>query len=250
MTKLVFPTDEHHPYADMRAIELAQKITLDFNPDIRIAGSDGIDFYSISSFNKDPNHFKYGGLQNEINEWMKAQRAWIDASPNADVFFIIGNHEDRLERYLWKNPEIYGLSALELPNLLNFEGLGIEMASKNGRELVLHDRLLVKHGDLVRKWAGYTARAELEKESYGISTLSGHTHRGAQVLRKTRNGAVTGVEGFCLCNIEPAYVHNPDWQQGLVLATVNDYAVQFELVQFYKKGRRLAAMWRGTEYTA
>lgn len=250
MTKIVFPTDEHHPYADMRAIELAQKITEVFNPDVRIAGSDGIDFYSISSFNKDPNHFKYGGLQREISEWQTTQEAWMDATPNADVYFLIGNHEDRLKRYLWKNPELYGLDVLRLEKLLDFESLGIEMADKDGQEKVFHDKLVVKHGSLVRKWSGYTARGELEKESYGISTLSGHTHRGGQIFRKTRGGVVSGVEGFCLCDIEPAYINNPDWQQGLVLATVNDNAVQFELITFYTRGNRRAAIWRGTEYTA
>jgi len=250
MTKITFPTDEHHPYADMRAIALAQKITSDFNPDVRIAGSDGIDFYSISSFDKDPRHFKNGGLQNEITQWQNCQRAWIDASPNADVVFLIGNHEDRLKRWLWRNPEIYGLQALEMENLLEFEGLGIQMADKGGLEVVYHDKLIIKHGSIVRKHSGYTARAELEKETYDISTLSGHTHRGAQVFQKTRHGVVSGVEGFCLCDTDPSYTNNPNWQNGLVLATVNDNAVQFELISFYNKGNRKAALWRGREYTA
>ena len=249
MTKIVFPTDEHHPFADWKALELAWKITKEFDPDVRIAGSDGVDFYSISSFNKDPNIFKLGGLQHELESWYTSQDCWREVTPNAEVYFLIGNHEARLQKYLWKNPELHGLDVLNLENIFSFKELGIKMAEHDGLEQNFYNQLVVKHGSIVRKHAGYTARGELEKEMYNISTLSGHTHRGGQVMVTTRNGVKQGVEGFCLCDTNPNYLHKPNWQNGLVLATVDKDSVQFELIPFHKDSKgNMSAKWRGGNY--
>ena len=250
MTKIVFPTDEHHPYVDWNALEVATQITKDFKPDVRFAGSDGVDFYSISRFDKDPELFK-NNLQEELDSWALAQRLWIKAAPDATVYFLIGNHEDRLRRYLWKNNELHGLHALEMENLFRFKELGIEMASYGGLEQTFHKQLVVKHGSIVRKHSGYTARAELEKEAYGISTLSGHTHRGSHVFVTTRSGVKQAVEGFCLCDTSPNYIHKPNWQNGLVLASVDPQGVSFELIPFRKSAKgRITAIWRGKEYNS
>lgn len=248
MIKIVFPTDEHHPFADWNAISLALQITKDYKPDVRFAGSDGVDFYSISRFEKDPEVFRAGGLQLELNEWYKAQKMWRKAAPNAEVYFLVGNHEDRLRSYLWKNPDLYGLEALELKNLFRFKELGIKMAKYDGLEQNFYNQLIVKHGNIIRKHSGYTARAELEKEMYNISTLSGHTHRGGQVMVSTRDGVKQAVEGFCLCDTEPNYMHSPNWQNGLVLAAVDRTGVQFELIPFHKRSKGMTARWRGKDY--
>ena len=58
MTRLVFPTDEHFPFQDEHARSVALQITADFQPEIRIAGSDGLDFYGLSKFDKDPHRMK------------------------------------------------------------------------------------------------------------------------------------------------------------------------------------------------
>lgn len=248
MTKIVFPTDEHHPYADMGSLKVAMLITKDFEPDVRITGSDGVDFYALSKFNKDPSRMKAGGLQNEIDTWQRAQRAWLDASPNADVIYIIGNHEDRLRRWLWSNPELHGLEALRLENLFDFEKYHITMGDDQGQEAVFHNQLLITHGTIVRPQGGYSAMGELRKEAYGINMLTGHTHRGGQVFRTTRKGVVAAAEGFCLCSTDPEYVRNPNWQNGLVLATVDEKGVSFELIPFYEIRGKKAAVWRGNEY--
>ena len=173
--KVIFPTDEHHPYADEKALSVARQIGKDFDPDLRIAGSDGMDFYALSKFNKDPGRMKAGGLQREIDVWVASQRSWIDATPNARVMYIAGNHEDRLRSWLWRHPEVHGLEALALPNLLLFDQLGIEMADND--EVILNG-LILKHGSVVAGNSAYSARGELEREHFKLHTITGHTHRG------------------------------------------------------------------------
>ena len=248
MTKIVFPTDEHHPYVDWNALSVAMQITRKYKPDVRFAGSDGVDFYSISRFDKDPELF-YNNLQAELDSWYKAQKLWQKVTPESKIYFLVGNHEDRLRRYLWRNPEISSLAGLKLENLFRFKELSITMSQYDGLEQNFHNQLVVKHGNIVRKHSGYTARAELERENYSISTLSGHTHRGGHVFQMTRSGVKQAAEAFCLCDTSPNYLHKPNWQNGLVLAEVDKAGVQFELIPFHKDSDgKMSAKWRGGYY--
>ena len=230
------------------------QIVRDFAPDIRISGSDAMDFYAISKFDHNPDRLKKGGLQREIDEWKKGEREWKDASPKAHIFFLVGNHEDRLRKYLWKNPGLYDLRVLALPSVLELEKQGIYWEKEKGElanlELVLHDRLVVKHGDLIRKYSAYTAKGELENEQYAISTLTGHSHRGGTHYATGRNGVVMAQEGFCLCSTKPEYIRGtPNWQQGIVLAEVTPNSLVMEPVPFYRCRGKVKATWRGKEYT-
>ena len=56
--KLAFVTDEHHPFQDDHARSVALKIVQDFDPDMVVCGSDGIDFYQVSHFDKNPERVK------------------------------------------------------------------------------------------------------------------------------------------------------------------------------------------------
>ena len=246
MTKVAFPTDEHYPFQDERAVALAQRIVSDFSPDILIRGSDALDFYRVSSFLRSKKVFAKG-LAAEIKAWKVGERAWADVAPDAKRPFLIGNHEARLRKYiLAKAPELEGLEALELQNLLDFQEFGIRLAYNN--EVMVDGRLLVKHGDIVRKYSAYTAKGELEREKYSITMMSGHTHRGGVHYATTRSGIVAAYECFCLCSLNPPYTKNPDWQQGISLATTHPAGVQVDMIPFFWKGNRLFAHWRDREY--
>lgn len=243
-TRVFWKTDEHVPYHDVQAIELAYKICEDFDPDIVPAGSDGMDHYSISKYDKDPDRIKT--LQYEIDTWHEIERGWNDAAPNAERFFIIGNHEDRLKRYLMRHPELFGLKALAPGALYDLNALGIKMAP--GNEIKVHNTIF-HHGGRVSKHSAYTAKAELEELGAVLDSVTGHTHRGGVHYKQTRVGTRTAIEGFCLCDLQPGYVYYPNWQQGVVIAEISATNAFYEPVPFYRDGKRLIARWRGKEYT-
>lgn len=250
--KIAFPTDEHVPFQDDKARQIALQIIRDFNPDLMAAGSDGLDFYTVSSFDKNPERIKVS-LQKEIDQWKTIQREWRDAAPGAKRVFIPGNHEDRLRKYLWRHPELADLEVLALPNLLGLASLGIEWmydGSLLSQEYVVDNVLAIKHGQYVRKGSGMSARAEIEHEHYSISTISGHTHRGGSFYATTRHGVVQGHEAFCLCRLDPEYLQHPDWQQGLLLAEIVGENLEVELIPFNDFRHRKSAIWRGKEYSA
>lgn len=244
--KLAFATDEHAPFQDNYARSVALQVVSDFAPDLLVVGSDGIDFYGISSFDRDPARLKAGGLQGEIDAWKSNQREWAAAAGDAIRWFIPGNHEDRLRKYLWRHPELYGLEALSLPKLLDLEGQGIGYDESD--ELVIDDNLVVKHGQIVRGHSAMTARAELENERHTLNVITGHTHRGGSFYAMTRGGPVQAHEGFCLCGLEPDYVRHPNWQQGILLATLVGGVLSVEPVLISGVGKQRRAIWRGKEY--
>jgi hypothetical protein len=248
--KIAFPTDEHYPFQDEKARCLALRIVSDFDPDLLIVGSDGIDFYAVSTYDKNPERIK-SSLQDEIDAWVEGQKEWRDAAPKARRRFLPGNHEDRLRRYLWRHPEIASLKVLSLANLLGLESLRVEYEAgeSDRQEIVIEDRLVIKHGQYIRKGAGQSAMAELQAEHYSISTLTGHSHRGGSFFARTRAGLVQGHEGFCLCKLDPEYLVRPNWQQGILLAEVSETALSVEPIPFMDFRYRKRAVWRGKEYS-
>ena len=251
MTKVAFPTDEHYPFQDEDARSIALQIVRDFHPDVLISGSDGLDFYAVSDFDKNPARVKVS-LQDEIDGWKTGQREWNEAAPKARKVYIPGNHEDRLRRYLWRHPELASLEAMKLDVVLGFGSLGIEWRDTgkpyDQYELVVEGALVIRHGKYVRKNSAYSARAEMEQEKFAISGISGHTHRGASYYARTRRGMVQWHEGFCLCQLEPEYARHPDWQHGIALAEVIDGMPAVEMIAFTGDGNRKRAYWRGKEY--
>ena len=168
------------------------------------------------------------------------------------MFFLRSNHDDRLQKYLMRHPEMYDLKALQLPVLLGLDALGIGWEHDKGEnanyELLIENRLLITHGEIARKYSAYTAKAMLEQEHDQVSILSGHTHRGGSYFIQSRLGVIQAHECFCLCSLNPGYVRNPNWQQGIAMATVTKNSLAVELVPFFRKGKKVYAQWRGNEY--
>ena len=126
---------------------------------------------------------------------------------------ITGNCS-RLERYLKKHPELYSLDALKLPNLLDLKKYNIEYSDKG----IKLGSLKIIHGTIVRKFSGYTARAEMEKND--CSGISGHTHRLAVYYKRTPSRDLMWAESGCLCDLNPEYIDNPSWNQGFLYGYV------------------------------
>ena len=248
MIKIAFPTDEHFPFQNDRAREVALKIVNDFNPDELPAGSDGLDFYKLSSFDRDPKRMTFS-LQAEINMWQRAQLEWKSAAPNARRRYILGNHEFRYSKALWKLEAFGELTDLSLANVLGLRTLGIETEILD--EISFGD-LVIRHGQVVRAHSAMSAKGEVEKQRHQVSTMTGHTHRGGVYMTTARDKVIYGLECFCLCRLDPWYSNGPyDWQNGLVLATIhNDKSLQFEPIPFSYVNGKVVAHWRDKEYTA
>jgi predicted phosphodiesterase len=215
-------SDTHYPYQDDRALNILYQVLHDIQPDLIVDHGDLLDCTSISRWEKDPRNRVT--LQDEIQmaaEHMARVRSIV---PSAKCWFIEGNHEDRVRRLIWdlasdsKTRELLQMPGvmenLELPALLGCERLGWKY---HGGKVVLFEKLILKHGNAVRKWSGATAKEEWLR--YGKSGMSGHTHRRAAFEHRDWNGVHAWWELGCMCDVDPSYMEDPDWQQGFVVAT-------------------------------
>lgn len=210
--KFIVISDIHYPYHDAKAIKCVLDFIQDKEIDTIILNGDILDFYDVSSFDKDPD--RVNSLQKEIDMSTKFFKKLRTIKPDARILFIKGNHEYRLERYLKKHPELYSLDALKLPNLLDLKKYNIEYSDKG----IKLGNLKIIHGDMVRKFSGYTARGELEK--HDSSGVSSHTHRGGVYYYRTPERHLAWFESFCLCDLNPEYINEPNWQQGFLYGYV------------------------------
>ncbi len=208
--KVLFVPDIHAPFHDMKAIKALIAFSKWWKPDYIYFMGDVVDFYAISSFTKDPSRALE--LQWEIDEAKKVMKLICNSAPTAHKYFIRGNHEARLQKFLWtRAAELSQLRGLQLEILLDLHGLGITYY-KQGR--TKFRGTVLKHGDLVRKFTCYTAKGEFE--ATGVSGVSVHTHRLGLYSITTEAGDFTWMECGHLCDVEQEYLDGkvPNWQQG------------------------------------
>jgi hypothetical protein len=177
-----------------------------------VLNGDVSDFFQLSRFNTGLE--RLDRLQEELDVGNAIRRAIRRAAPNAHLVETEGNHDSRIRTYVARHARaLTSLSALEPAQLFDYGELEIEAYGAAGFRL--RPDFLVKHGSIVRKGAGTTAKAELL--GAGISGVSGHTHR----LATHRVGDYVPrqwTEQGCLCRVDPDYVVGvPDWTQGLAV---------------------------------
>lgn len=206
--KFIILSDIHYPYHDEKAIQAALDFLKGHEVNTIVLNGDILDFYDVSSFDKDPS--RINSLQTEINLAKGLFKRLRKIKPDARIIFVKGNHCQRLERYLMKHPELYSLDALKLTNLLQLDKFDIEYSDK-GFKL---GSLKIIHGDIVRKFSCYTAKAEVER--HDCSGCSGHTHRLGVYYQRTPERSLAWAESGCLCDLNPEYVDCPSWTQGFI----------------------------------
>jgi hypothetical protein len=206
--RIVTLCDWHVPYESREAIHAALDYCEAMQPEILIV-HEIHDFYNLSRFDKDPS--RIDSLQSELDQvvgYLKDLRA---ACPGARIILLKSNHLDRLKRYLWCQAQaLNSLRALEIPTLLELDCFGIEYMDH-----FIYNNFLFKHGNLVSKDAGMTARRELQTE--GMSGCSGHTHRLGIIYHRDRTGTYVWAESGCLCDLSPEYMDGriANWKHGI-----------------------------------
>jgi predicted phosphodiesterase len=206
--KIIQINDLHIPYHDKKTLNVFYKFLKKIKPDKIVIAGDLLDFYELSTFDKDPQ--RRFTIQDEIDQCYEVLKELKNYC--SEIHFIKGNHENRLKKFLWKNPSLASIKVLELPKLLNLDSLDIKY---HDFEYVFRG-FRFTHGTIVRQESGATAKAELLK--YGSSMASGHTHRLAMYIKTDARGTVGAYEGGCMCDLNPEYIQGvPNWQQGFLI---------------------------------
>lgn len=208
--RVLITSDWHAPFYDKHAFaRLLYQIQLR-KPHVILLNGDLIDFYPISTHLRHPS--RQLSLQHELDCLAWLLRILREVAPRAEIYYLLGNHEQRFLKYLWRDrSELLPLRSLHLSHLLSLKPLKIQLVSEPA--LMLTKECVVTHGTLSRKRGGYTAHAMLDL--FACSGMSGHTHRLARVHRRLPSGqTLTWCETGSLCQLRASYAPYPDWQHG------------------------------------
>lgn len=234
--KVMITGDYHIPFIDEKAYSSMLSYGKKYKPDYFIINGDFLDCYSISDFDKNP--ARKVGLKEEIELGRKYIKDIRKAFPKAKIYFLEGNHDNRIERKLWKDSETYEVASeyFNVKDLLELDKYKIEHIKtdmdywkKDTGHLQLGD-VVIMHGDnrlngaSTSKYAGYSAKNTMM--TLQSSVAINHVHRLALVNHRTPYSNLVGME----CGMLAQHTGTANWQQGFVtFELVNNKSVNHRI---------------------
>lgn len=214
--KVLLLSDIHVPFHDLEAIIAAVKHGQKEKVDAVFLNGDIIDMYSMSDHEKDPTKFRLNEELELGREFLKAMR---EEFPNIPIYYIPGNHEYRMERWLMKKaPELLGMSEFRLDILLRLGEIGIEWLPYGSK--IYFGKLMVEHGCKI-KGAGGINPARTLLLQFKRPVICGHFHRTSAANAVVYDGEQQMAWSMgCLCIKEMAYLLRNDWNSGFAIVEV------------------------------
>ena len=216
--KVLILSDIHIPYHDVEAIKIALNEGKQQGIDTIYLNGDILDFFMLSFHEKNPKNRP--SLRNEIDMAREFFAYLRQEFPNVTIYFKPGNHEYRLERYLYlKAPELLDCEEFKLEILLGLAEFRIIYISKRIKTYFGH--LLVEHGDRMKGNGGVNPARSLYMR-YKRHVLAGHFHRKSEHVEKVYDGSlVTAFSTGCLCELEPEYFEVNNHSHGMSIVEVD-----------------------------
>lgn len=219
--------DIHFPYHDVKAIEAAINYGKKRNVDAVFINGDLLDIYQASFHERDP---KKMNLKDEL-EMGRLFFQWLKQEIDVPIYFIPGNHEARIERYLKvKAPELLDIPEFKLNILLRCAEYGVTYIPF--RSKCYMGKLLVEHGDKLPGAGGVNpARTALLK--FKRPVLVNHFHRTTQENSSIYDGDQQMAWSVgCLCTLEPDYMQVNNHNHGAAIVDVNHSTGHYRVENF------------------
>lgn len=251
----VILSDVHFPFEDPDALILARQIISDAKPKIVILNGDIVDFFGISKFPVPP--IRRAQFGEEIK--MAAEKIGLlkRFAPNALWIYTEGNHELRMQLYVWRRaPEMSDLvrveDELELSknNIIYLKQAQEPQAREDfAAPQVKLGKLYVMHGHTVRIWGNAVNVARGVFQRLLKPVLIGHWHRKDVYSQTDYEGVLNGafVQG-CLCHPRPHWDTGRIWGQGMSVVYVQNGYFEADVIEFIAKDKKLFCLWRGKRY--
>lgn len=218
-SKILWMSDIHVPYHSIEAVTTAIQVGLEEEVDTIFLGGDFMDFYAISSYEKDPRKRSFA-QELELGKEMLARIR--EVFPDQAIFYMVGNHEERLEKYMRvKAPELLDCEAFTIEELLDFKRFNVHCI-KNKSTCAAGD-LTLMHGHEYGRGGGgvFPARSLLTKTHK--AAICGHWHRPSDcAVNDIQGNVIRAYSTGCLSELHPEYMPLNDWQHGCAVITVTD----------------------------
>lgn len=200
--KGIFAPDMHYPLHDEAAMKILFDFAKDFKPDYFILGGDQLDMGSISYYNKKkPKLVEGERLKNDYIDFQEDVLDKLDSilPSGAEKYFMIGNHEYRVDRLIECEPQHEGF--IEVENNLKLDDWNVV----DMNDFIKIGKMVFIHGIRYNK---YFSRYNLI--DYNENIFCGHVHK-LQMFTKCSpidGQPKIGVGVPCLCDT------NPEWKRG------------------------------------
>jgi predicted phosphodiesterase len=213
-------SDIQCPFHDSSAIKAAVDYLKAEGIDCLLLNGDVLDFYALSSFEKDPTKRNFADERIaciELLDWLKNE------FPNIPIYYNLdANHEYRYERYMQKKaPEIFSTELFMVEDLLMLHDIGI--IPIRGYDHIKVGRLPIVHGHTIFKGAvspAAPARTVFMKMKH--TCVASHCHRVGHYPWTDMKGEVhsTWTTG-CLMSLNVEYnQHGNDYIHGFGLIKI------------------------------
>lgn len=213
-SSIVSINDLHIPNQDERALKLVFDFIVDEQPSELVLNGDIIDCYWQSNFSHSPDHTCF--LQDEADMFYRIFGYLRKYIPNTKITYVLGNHEDRIEKRALENPAFFGVKSLDLKSLLKLDKLNINMEKSYYKV----NNLTFFHGEKCSSRSSYTAKSEFEAHKM-IDGISAHTHRVGLYAQTCDMNTTSWHESGCLCKPDPDYIKGPvNWQHGFCYVAI------------------------------
>lgn len=215
-------SDLHIPYHNIASINCAIRYGIENKVNTIFINGDLIDFHGLSRFEKDPRKRTVPQEMDVAIEFFKVLKKQF---PKADIYYHLGNHCVRYERWLMAHPEIFGDPYYELESRLGLRGLGVRMI--DDKTITKAGKLSIHHGHYMFRGAQSPvspARTMLLKAKQ--SMVCGHTHKISEATATSLDGHIYSCFSTgSLCELTPDYT-----------PMCNDYAHGFAHVRVKEGG--------------
>jgi predicted phosphodiesterase len=226
-TSTLIASDFQFPYYDRPATLCMLDRAKREEVGIIIINGDLLDFYQLSKFNKDPRRFRPSQEIKMASQFLDA----IDANfPHARKIFKLGNHDERLDHYLWmlaaQQPAMADIIEklfhrfLESKHGLNLDARGWETV--RDRQIIMLGRLPVLHGHEFP----YTGDSVNPARTLFLKTISngimGDRHRTSEHVERNLGDKVISCWSIgCLCGLHPYWMPVNKWNHGFAIVEID-----------------------------
>ncbi len=219
VTETKFPisvnADVHFPYHDQDALEIYLEQVDKIKPKIIIINGDLLDFYQLSTWQKDP---RKRSIDYELELAINYFNMLHTICPNSKIIYKYGNHEERYNNYIMQHaPELFKLEYIQLGNL-------IKSKLKFDIDIVENKRIIkIKHLNIIHGHEYKFSISNPVNPARGLFlrtkkiSLCNHFHQTSEHNESTiSNEIISTWSGGCLCDLHPEYMPLNKWNHGFI----------------------------------
>jgi predicted phosphodiesterase len=182
-----------------------------------VLNGDILDCHEISNHDKDPSALRYTqeiAAGRSFLGWLRKEL------PNAEIIYKLGNHEERLERYIANRaPALIDLEYIGYDKLLHLDELGIELVTD--KRIIHLGKLHVIHGHEYRGGGGVNPARWLYLRA-GSVAMCGHFHRPSEHHDRDISMSMKAAWSLgCACFLHPKYCPINQWAHGFAFVDVD-----------------------------